>query len=416
MLWLLIGYMWLFIHRPFEIWPALGAIRFELLYMLLTGGIWLMYPGKRWLPSPLHRAFFAFAGVMIACCLVSPWAEQGFVILDVYLKQMVFYVVLVTVVHEEGNLKRVCQAFGVIMTLYMLHSLLDFARGHFHYRMGIVRLLGVDSTMNDPNSFAATLVCAVALMPAQWATSSSLRWRAFMVFYALLTTGCIALTGSRSGFLAFVLCLGLMILRSRWRNQLAIAAILAAPVMWAALPSHLQGRFETIVNPDAGPLNAKVSAEGRLEGFWLGVELWEGNPLTGCGPGAWKPATKKDLESHNLYGQVMGELGTLGIITLAAVIVLFWRTARSIRRVYRENGWEPDFIYHLGWCLISALLMLLVTGNFGHNLYRYTWLWYGAFAIIARHCVLQRLARATEDATETEHPLPTSPGWAHAPA
>src|SRR2546429_129416 len=82
----------------------------------------------------------------------------------------------------------------------------DFARGNYRYRMGIVRRLGVDSTMNDPNSFAATLVYAAALMPAQWAAGSSLRWRGFMVFYGLLIAGCIALTGSRSGFLALILC------------------------------------------------------------------------------------------------------------------------------------------------------------------------------------------------------------------
>ena len=48
MVWLLIGYMFLFIHRPFEVWPALGDLRIELCYMLITGGVWLFTPGKRW--------------------------------------------------------------------------------------------------------------------------------------------------------------------------------------------------------------------------------------------------------------------------------------------------------------------------------------------------------------------------------
>jgi hypothetical protein len=38
--------------------------------------------------------------------------------------------------------------------------------------------------------------------------------------------------------------------------------------------------------------------------------------------------------------------------------------------------------------------LLLFEGNFGHNLFRYSWLWYGGFLIIARHCVQQRLASA----------------------
>ena len=35
---------------------------------------------------------------------------------------------------------------------------------------------------------------------------------------------------------------------------------------------------------------------------------------------------------------------------------------------------------------LVSVLMLLLMGWGGHNLFRYTWLWYGGFLIIARHC------------------------------
>ena len=35
MRWLLIGYMFLFIDRPFEVWPWLGDLHVERVYMLL---------------------------------------------------------------------------------------------------------------------------------------------------------------------------------------------------------------------------------------------------------------------------------------------------------------------------------------------------------------------------------------------
>ena len=44
MLWILIGYMFLFIHRPFEIWPALGTLHIERLYMLGTLLAVAVYP------------------------------------------------------------------------------------------------------------------------------------------------------------------------------------------------------------------------------------------------------------------------------------------------------------------------------------------------------------------------------------
>ena len=39
-----------------------------------------------------------------------------------------------------------------------------------------------------------------------------------------------------------------------------------------------------------------------------------------------------------------------------------------------------------------AVFLLLFMGNFGHNLFRFTWLWYGGFLIIARHCAELRVA------------------------
>ena len=29
MIWMLGGYMWLFVHRPFEVWPWLGDLQIE---------------------------------------------------------------------------------------------------------------------------------------------------------------------------------------------------------------------------------------------------------------------------------------------------------------------------------------------------------------------------------------------------
>ena len=66
--------------------------------------------------------------------------------------------------------------------------------------MEITRLIGVDVTISDPNALGATLVYSICLTPALWFVSSSVRWRGFLIFYGLLTAGCVALTGSRSAF------------------------------------------------------------------------------------------------------------------------------------------------------------------------------------------------------------------------
>jgi O-antigen ligase len=163
-------------------------------------------------------------------------------------------------------------------------------------------------------------------------------------------------------------------------------------LLWGALPEALQNRFETIVNPEVGPANARESANNRLEGLEIGFKLWAQYPATGCGPGAWKPATGRKIESHNLYGQLVGETGTLGLLAFSAILLGFVVNLYQVRRSYREHReWGRDFLFHVTGAISFALFLLLFEGNFGHNLFRYSWLWYGGFLIIARHCVEGRL-------------------------
>jgi O-antigen ligase len=281
------------------------------------------------------------------------------------------------------------------MFLYMTHSLREYLGGRLTFRMGIARMIGVDQSLGDPNSFGASIVYALPFVVPFWLTQPSLRVRGLIGIYVTLSMVCIGLTGSRSAFVGLLLCMLVMIARSRWRGRLALGAILAAPLLWAALPPALQTRFETIIHPEVGPANAQVSGEGRLEGLQIGFQLWSQFPATGCGPGVWRPATGRLIESHNLYGQLVGEMGTVGLVAFAAILICFWINLRWIRRAYQAHPeWGHDFLYHCSRAVGWGVLLLLFEGNFGHNLFRFSWLWYGGFLIVARYCVEQRLAAA----------------------
>lgn len=395
MLWLLIGYMYLFIHRPFEIWPTLGMFRIELVYMLITGSVWLVNSEKRWLSNPLHWGNFLFAFVVVLTWAVSPWGDAGQLTVENHFKILVFYVLLVTIVHDEQKLQLVVKAMMAILALYMLHSFREYLNGRHDYRMSIARMVGVDQSQGDPNAFAASIVYGLPLVVPFWLCKPTNLMRAFLIGFVLLSMGCIALTGSRSGFVGLLLAALAVIMRSKLRWRLLGLAILAAPLLWLVLPPSLQNRFETIIDPSVGPANAKESADGRLIGLQMGWKLFTDNPATGCGPGAWRKATGSLLESHNLYAQTAGEMGVPGVAAFLLMIALFWLNTRRVVVCYRQHPeWEKDFLYHLSQAMSLALFLLLFEGNFGHNLFRYTWLWYGGFTIIARYCVEQRLAQA----------------------
>jgi O-antigen ligase len=420
--WLLIGYMFLFIHRPFEVWPWLGDLHVERVYMLATIVVWLVNPGKRFLPNVQHVAYAAFAAAVLSCWAVSPWAERSQPVVEDYFKIVVFYVLFVTSVYDEKGLKRMAVGFVAVMGIYLTHSLREYASGRHTFRMGIARMIGVDSTLGDPNSFGASIVFALPFAVALWRAGVGGRTGQWLLLaYAGLSVLCVLLTGSRSSLLGLI-ALGLMLAlpyRRAW--PWLLLAVMAAPAVFLALPESLQTRFETIVNPEVGPKEAERSGEGRIQGLLTGFELWASNPMTGVGPGAWRPATRSSIESHNLYGQLLGETGTLGAAAFGAVLVCFWVNLRAVRAARREYPqWSNDLVFQVASAVGTGVLLLLFMGNFGHNLFRFTWLWYGGFLIIARHCIHDRLADPelwlpADDNDESKEDEPSVEGWMHHP-
>lgn len=423
MLYLVIGYMWLFIHRPFEVWPVLGTIRLELAYMLLLGLVWLFHGRKKWLPNTLHAAILAFSCAMVVCWLASPWAgiDQCSLMVENYLKLVVFYVVLVTVVQDEAGLKLLVKAFVVVMAIYMLHSLWEFHNGRHMWRMGITRLTGVDETMCDPNTFGASVLYALPMALLFWGTNGedgrrARRTKFLVAGFVGMAAVCIVLTGSRSAFLGLVVAAVVLGWKSRWGKKIKIAALVLSPLLWFAIPADLEMRFATIVDPELGPKNAQASAQGRIDGLFMGLDLWQAYPATGCGPGAWTFATGSDVQSHTLYGQLPGELGTLGVLAFAAILLTMRSNMRSIKTAYKNHPeWGDDFPARLSKAIGLCVVLMLIEGCFGHNLYRFTWLWYGAFLIIARHVVAVRAEQAElvslPDVEATEGVLGEQHAW-----
>jgi O-antigen ligase len=408
--WLLIGYMFLFIDRPFEVWPWLGDLHVERVYMLLTLAAWCVLPGKRFLPNIQQAAYALFALAVLLCWIASPWNEQGQPVVEDWLKIVVFYVLLTTTVNDERRLKIVVVGFVAVMGLYLLHSFREYLGGRHTFRMGIARMIGVDKTLGDPNSFGASIVFVLPFVPALWRAGIAGRWgKLLLLGFAGLCGLCILLTGSRSSFLGLIVWGLLLLLRVRraWLWMLVAAAL--APVAFLALPDSLQNRFETIVNPDAGPESARESGDGRIEGFFKGLELWGSSPLTGVGPGAWRPATKSKIESHNLFGQLVGETGLFGLAAFAFLVGCFVANLRRMRS-HRHSAHPGDFLHQLAAAIGTSLFLLLLMGCFGHNLFRFTWLWYGGFLVIAVHCL-----HARPEVVDGDEPIELEPvvvkGW-----
>jgi O-antigen ligase len=394
---LLGGYLWLFVHRPFEYYPALGDLQLERGYMLLLIACWVVTPNKTWQFNRLYAAFGAFTCALVLCWFASPYRDRCWDTVENYLKVAVFSFLLVTSVRDERGLKRILTMYLCAVGLYMSHSMLEYLHGRHEYRQNISRMIGVDATFCDPNSFASTLLLSLPLTLPFYRTANTL-WKRLPLY--LFTGGavvCIVLTGSRTGFVGLAFFSLLCVLLSRSRVKLGFLLAMAALIAIVVMPGYLQDRFLTLVDPSYGPKNAQESVEGRLGGFLNGLQLWNRSPIVGFGPGSFIFATGGEFNSHNVYGQVLGEMGTIGVLVFAGVLLCFlanWLETYTLYRRHRQ--WPRDFLYQTSRSVTICVLMLLFLGWAGHNLYRYQWLWLAAFQAVALHCIRRRATLAEQ--------------------
>ncbi len=371
-----------------------------------------MQPNKGWTSNRLHVALTAFALAMTGAWLVSPYmsAKGCPEIVEDYFKYLVFYILVVTSVRDEGSLRKLLLLYLLAVALYTGHSFLEFLNGRCQWRMGVRRMIGVNETIGDANGFAANLVLALPLTIPFWVTPSSRGLRAALIAFTLMACGCVLLTGSRAGLLALGVCALLCLAavgRVKTAAALLVLAAIAAPIVWSCLPEDLQMRYETIIDPSVGPKNAEQSALGRLDGLILGFEAWQQSPLLGYGPGGFKYVTGREGGAHNLYGQTLAETGALGAAGLAGIVFCFWRNGREARRFHRKNPEQRrTFASHAIRAMGLCVILLLFLGMAGHNLFRFYWIWFAAFQAVALHCVRRRAVAVEAPACEPSLAVP----------
>jgi O-antigen ligase len=402
MFYLIFGYLFLYVERPWEIWAWLAPFHIERIYMLLAMFFFVFWGEKkiRWGAHPvliltflfLHYALSPFAFSMSAAL------DQGFE----YFKMAVFYFLLIWSIQDEIDLRRVIKACIWVMFIYLAHSSWEYHNGRHVWRMEISRMIGVDQFASDPNTFSGSIALSIPFLWFLWKTEEKNSSTWFYLIYAGLALVCVILTGSRSGFI--VITLG-VILALIWNKGLIkkmiylLSAVILSIGLWQFIPAEKQNRLKTIWNPESGPANAQESAEGRIEGLRAGLRMFSENPLTGVGAGGNNFMGYREahldgihLQAHNLIGELLGEMGLLGTLLFLGQIIVVWRMSGTIRGPSFFGGGEGfPGSSHLGAACRQTLLLLLVSGFFGHNLYRINWLWVGGWAFLRFYLARENL-------------------------
>jgi O-antigen ligase len=413
-LWMAAIYVVLFIIQPWDqIFPWLGVIHFERIYFILM--LIVLFSSSDRQSIKMNSQTFAVILFFISIFLSAIFAYDSrlsWTPLYVYFTTVAFYFIILAVIKKPYDLMFLIITYILSMTVYLAKSQWEFFVHDTHeYRMGVIRLVGIDNTFGGPNNLAMSIVVSLPMLIFLWLNRKriSSTWPNFykkwfprvLIIYTLLAVSSIILTNSRSGMVTFVFFLLLIALfrKQKLSKKILYVIIMIFTLMslWAVMSDEHRNRLKTVWDPKAGPVNAQASAEGRIQGYKAGIAMFMDSPLVGIGIGNFikyrvEKFRQEPLNAHNLVGQVLGETGVLGMIAFLLVVLITIKNTRLARKMSLGNPSQENNTYsQLAFAIRDSVLILFFTGLFGHNLYRFNWLWLAAFSVHLDRFVIESL-------------------------
>jgi len=413
--WLLVGYIWLFVHRPHEWWSVFEAFRIVLPYMVCVTLIWALgwisnSDGKRPLGNIFTLAVLFYTLAITAATLFSPYTDI-FTNDDLHawLRYMVFFVIIMTSIKTERDLKIIVTAFVVAFFLWMAHSYRGFMLGNAFWSAGAYRIRPVGQTFSNANDYGTIIVCALPLIFPLITLCKKYWHYLFVLGHVLLTLRSMMLTGSRTALIMVVALILLPVLFSRHRFKLIPIILIAIPVGWFSMTEEYQNRYRTIWDSTINE-TANLTMEARSAGFYEGLENWSNNPPFGTGPGTHGQVQGHGYRSHNLAGEVVGELGTFGIVTFLFMLSCYGINHYNIWKNYKylqEKNLDKEGLYcwRVSLAVVYAVIMMQLQGFGLHTAYWFYWLWFGAFQALAAQIMQEKVNDAMQGKL-----LPNLPG------
>ena len=166
-------------------------------------------------------------------------------------------------------------------------------------------------------------------------------------------------------------------------------------------------RYLSIIDRDA---EGGASAEGRITGMIREFKLGLSRPVVGHGLGTTSEAKANKLgrrqASHNLYAELLIEIGIIGFAIFMAFLVRAFRQLKMLQLEFGRNAQvEVSFYENLNKVLICLFWMYAVYSINYWGLSQYYWYLFGGLTI-----ALGRLAMLDKPASTNESNVITNTG------
>jgi len=379
------------------------AKSFVLLLLFAVLARWIVYGEKPegWQKPAFLMSIYGLAGFASIIYAVDPVVTQNATI-D-FVKDALIVIIVTILLARSSQLRQVFWALllaGIFLGTISVfqYATKTFGNNYWGFAQAPEMHLVGSSTGNrisgpfgSPNVYAQIMLVLVPIaLDRFW--NEQKRWVRFLAGYALIViTLTVVFTFSRSGFVALVGVLGLLVLYYRPRFTSVLAMLLVGIFMLQFVPSEYIDRIQTLtlLTPGSGYTpKDEVSYRGRASEFLVGWYMFRDNPIFGVGlknyPIYYQEYSKRvgldprteQRSPHNLYIEALAEQGMIGFSLL---MLIFWISLQSIARA-REIfiRMEKDSSIGMATAMGIGLIGYLAAALFIHTSYpRFLWLLIG---------------------------------------
>lgn len=392
-LYLLFTVSW-FLHFPAR-FPILGVIRFDLILIFLIFLFIILGKKNNQRQRNLDETSKILMILILYIISTLPFVEWPGSVLKKnslnFIKVIIFYYYTVSLVATEKKLKAFmaiflfCQSFRVFEPLY-----LHITEGYWGDKASMMageefmnRLAGSPSDVINPNGLAFIIVSIIPF----FYYFSSISWINKIIYFLSFPAFIYALilTASRSGIVALIAILAGIVIKSKRKVILAGIIFISSFAVFANLTPDQRDRFTSLY--DENTKNYRTS-QGRTQGVIEDIKIALKNPLVGHGLGTSPEARfhsiGSSLLSHNLYTEIMLELGLIGLIIFLLFMKLIIVNFSSALKKIKENPIDNAYLLNITHAMQVWFIMNLLFSFASYGLSTYVWYLFGGLSVVIK--------------------------------
>ncbi len=378
-----------FLHLSARI-PGYGVMRPTLLLVVLITIFLVSQKDKlsEVINDPIFKVIKKLLLYLIITLPMVTWPGSVIGNLSGFIKAIVFFYFTALIVDTESRLKIFLFVYVLVQTFRVLEPLyLNITEGYWgsqtHLGHGefAERLSGAPADIVNPNGLGFVIVTLIPFL-------YYLVWQSPSRIFKLLSLGvlplliyALVLTMSRGAFLALLVVLWVVFKESKHKFSFVVMLLVGVMTIWPNLTENQKDRYMSLISSDT---KQSKSVDGRWSGMANEFGIALERPIVGHGLGTSREAkmhTNGSAQiSHNLYAEVLIEIGGIGLI-------FFFLFLKSIYIKFKENLVkiqlldEGTFVRRLNAALKAVFWMYIVFSINYFGLSTYYWYLFAGLTI-----------------------------------